>query len=488
MSLFKKPPVLLWPKSSSIELYLDKKDENYFSFDLNLWKALPDSELLPLFNFLKSNKISSIYLLLPDDVYPSKSFLYDSKIDSIDQSELISLAESFVSFKIEANSIQYQLLPTQDKTLILSQILDQQKFQVLLQNLTKLGLSVDSYQSLSSSIAKIFAQFNQDEYFLAYPVSPTEYSLFLAKADTVYLSTLLKNNSSDLQKTLNYSKLYFQKEVNKIYLPSSPQLELNLKSSMEKTDYDAKQIALKSGKASNIPLPALSFFTSTQSLPKQALPEVKIPSPQPTLPPPVSIPQTKSPEEVPQPAIINKSPDTNLSLSKNMERKKNILPLIAVFIFTAALASVVIWYVLNRNAETTPPVSPTTEDITPVVEVPTSTPTPALVALDKDLKLQVLNATDINGQAATLKQTLTKLGYTSVAVGNASTNETTNQIQMKAEYASSSAYLKDQLSGSFDATITTDLDADSTYDLIFIIGTDLSESTTDSTSSSSDSE
>ena len=485
MSLFKKPLVLLWPKSTSLEIYLDKKDENYFSFDLNLWKALPDSELLPLFNFLKSNKISSLHLLLPDDVYPSKSFLYDSKIESIDQSELISLAESFISFKIEANSIQYQLLPTKDKTLILSQILDQQKFQVLLQNLTKLGLSVESYQSVSSSIAKVFAQFNQDEYFLAYPVSQTEYSLFLAKGDTVYLSTLLKNNSPDLQKTLNYSKLYFQKEVNKIYLPSSPQLELNLKSTMDKTEYDSKQIALKSGKASNIPLAALSFFTSTQSLPKQALPELKVPSPQLT-PPPVSITETKTPEESPQPVIINKSPDTNLS--KNMESKKNILPLIAVFIFTAALASVVIWYVLNRNSETALPVSPTTEEITPVAEVPTLTPTPALVALEKDLKLQVLNATDINGQAATLKQSLTKLGYTSVAVGNATTNETTNQIQMKAEYASSSAYLKDQLSGTFDATITTDLDEDSSYDLIFIIGTDLSESETDTASSNSDSQ
>ena len=103
-----------------------------------------------------------------------------------------------------------------------------------------------------------------------------------------------------------------------------------------------------------------------------------------------------------------------------------------------------------------------------------------MVEIDKDLKLQVLNATDINGQAATLKQVLTKLGFTSIAVGNNSTNLTSNQIRVKSELATSSAYFTSALAGQFDATIATDLDESSPYDVIFLIGTDLSETISDS--------
>jgi hypothetical protein len=79
----------------------------------------------------------------------------------------------------------------------------------------------------------------------------------------------------------------------------------------------------------------------------------------------------------------------------------------------------------------------------------------------------------INGQAALLKEKLTKLGFTSVTVGNSTTTATANLIQTKASLSTSSAYFKDKLAGVFDAEITSDLKSTSTYDVVFTIGTDI---------------
>jgi hypothetical protein len=163
-----------------------------------------------------------------------------------------------------------------------------------------------------------------------------------------------------------------------------------------------------------------------------------------------------------------------------MENKKNILPIIAVFIFTAALASIIIWFVLNRNKTETPTTDQTQIEesaaITEAIptEMPTPTPTPMIVEVNKALKLQVLNATEINGQAATVKAELAALGFTSIAVGNSKEIATSNQVKLKASLSTASAYFQGKLDTTFPATYTTDLPASSQYDAVFIIGTDLS--------------
>jgi hypothetical protein len=167
-----------------------------------------------------------------------------------------------------------------------------------------------------------------------------------------------------------------------------------------------------------------------------------------------------------------------------MENTKNILPFIAVFVITAALASIIIWFVLNKNSENTPetPIAEVTPTI--VQEIPTEAPTPTMAEISKTLKLQVLNATDINGQAAVLKEKLTKLGFTSIAVGNSKEKLTENKLQIKASQASASAYFVQELAGFFDVVPTTDLPESSTYDAVFSIGTKL-EATADSTTAPS---
>jgi hypothetical protein len=160
-----------------------------------------------------------------------------------------------------------------------------------------------------------------------------------------------------------------------------------------------------------------------------------------------------------------------------MSNKKNILPLIAVFVFTAALASVIIWFVLNRNSSTNleNPSNNNQETVVPTSEaLPTDTPTPTPAEISKTIKLQVLNATDINGQAATLKEKLSTLGFKNIAVGNSKEKLTTNKIQLKPSQASAQAYFESALGSYFPATFTTDLKESSTYDVVLMIGTDLS--------------
>jgi hypothetical protein len=161
-----------------------------------------------------------------------------------------------------------------------------------------------------------------------------------------------------------------------------------------------------------------------------------------------------------------------------MENKKNIWPLIAVFVVGLAITSVVIWYVLSKDNQGTVQnpagnnqPSPTIAEVVPT-EVPTATPTVAEIS--KSLKIQVLNGTDINGQAASLKAKIVALGFTSVTVGNSAEKSTANVLRLKS--ATNSAYFTQNLAGYFDFTVET-LAANSTYDAVFLIGTKLGEAT-----------
>jgi hypothetical protein len=151
------------------------------------------------------------------------------------------------------------------------------------------------------------------------------------------------------------------------------------------------------------------------------------------------------------------------------------LPIVAVFIFTAALASILFWFATNRNQSTAlnTPVNEVTETPAPTdIPLPTDTPTPS-VAISKALKLQVLNATSINGQAATVKEKLTQLGFTSVAVGNSTEKVTGNVVRYKPSLADQASYFESNLTDSFPATYSDELKESGNYDVVFIIGTDL---------------
>ena len=414
-----------------------------------MWEEKGQADLQPILVFLKQNRIETCSVLIPDDIVSTKSFIYDSQITTIDKKEVIGLAESFVHFKIDPDSIQYNLVPGDNKTIIQAIIFDKKKLDVLYKNLALLNLKVITSRPVSASIAGVIKYYFTQEYFFLYPLNSTEYTLFLAKSNSVYLTAIVKGPILDIQKIINYSNLYFSSPTKKIYVPENKELELPASGNLEKTTFTESQIASELKKASNLPLPVLGLILDDNVA---------------TAPAPAAIIQPQN------------TPITNTSSTIKMENKRNILPIIAVFIFTAALASVIIWFVLNRGKTTTPetPAITPSAQVTPTVEVmPTQAPTPTVADISKSIKIQILNATDINGQAATVKKMLTDLGFTSVAVGNSKEKATENKVQLKTSLTGAQTYFEAKVDGQFPATYTTDLKETGTYDAVFIIGTDL---------------
>lgn len=441
MSLFSKPKLILWPKSKTVELYIDRRENNTLSFDLNLWQKCSDKDLESLSLYVRQNKFSSVSVLIPDDIIFTKSFTYDTKIESIDKKEVIGLAASLVNFKIDPSALEYNLTQINDKTIIQCFIYDKPKLDQLKSNLEAIGVRINQLTPVSAAISNTISSIYKQEFFLIYPLNDQEYTLLLSKNNSVYLTINLKGPSLDIQKIVNYSNFYFSSITKKIYIPEDRDLEIITTTEMEKTPYTDSQIAQNLSKASNLPLPVLGEINTSVSHSDIIVPSINISS----------------------------SP-------KNMEnQKKNILPIVAVFIFTAALASVIIWVVLNRNNNgIESPSDNDNQEVTETTVSPTQipTPSPTIAEISKTIKIQVLNATDINGQAATLKAKLVALGFTNVAVGNASKNATANAVQVKS--ASTSAYFQSKLATDFPATYTTDLKSTATYDAVFTIGTDLS--------------
>ncbi len=439
MSLFSKPKVVLWPKSNSTDIYLDKSDNNIFSLDVSLWKTCSDIEIQSVNSLFTQQKITNLTILVPDDVIYTKSFVYDTEIKTIDKAEVIGLAESFINFKIDPEYIDYKLIQSSGKTIIQSHIFDKSKIEALKSNLSLLKLESFSFESVSQAISKIISSRYDKEYFLLYPLNQNEFTLLLSQGDSVFLTSNLKGPDLEVQKIVNYSKLYFSSPTTKFYVPQDPSVNIIATSSLDKSPYDQSQMAIDSKKPSNIPLPVLGILVS---------------NPEP-------------------PAIINSS-NTNSNSTPKMENKKNILPFIIVFIVTAVIASGIIYFVLNRNNTVETNSNNPSTTITPTSEPsPTETPTPTVAEISKKIKIQVLNATDINGQAAVLKEQLTKLGFTSIAVGNSPNKITTNQIKIKAAMSSDSAYFQSNIPAFSDATVSADLKETSSYDVVFSIGTDL---------------
>jgi len=448
MSLFSKNQFVLWPKNKTVEIYSNKKDQNTASFDLNLLKEQTDQDLQSLSFYLKKNNIKNTSVLLSDDLVVVRSFVYDSKISSIEKKELLSLSQAFINFPIEAESLEYKLVNSGPKTIIRTTVYDLAKIKILKSNLARLNLKTSSFLPVSLALCSLINSFYQQEYFLVFPQGAKHYLLVLAKGKDVYLSTSLKGDSLDIQKTVNYSNLYFSTVTKKIFLPRDNAPEIISTTKMEKTPFDQSQIAQNFHQAPNLPLPVLATMVS----PNDQNPDI------------MNIMETENNSQ-------NNNPSSFIPPTSS-PKKKNILPLIAVFVLTSALASILIWYVLNKSdsssGEPESALAPTS------VPEPTSAPIPTLAPVDKDLKISVLNATDINGQAGAFKAKLTELGFTDVAVGNSKETHKSNLVQTKKEtLATFSAYFQDKLSDYFPADYQASLEDDSTYDLVFIVGTDL---------------
>lgn len=418
MSTTNLSKIVFWPKADSLNIYFAKPDDNLISFEINLWQEQSESELARLATFLKSKRISQASVLIDDSVVFTRSFVYDEKVTTVSIDEVVTLAKNSAPFEIIPSQVTYEVLPQGAKSLIQARIFDQVKLAPLLKNLAALNLKL-SYFALSEALVKLFDHFYDKPYFIFYSLD-SDYLVTLGYQGKVYLTSLVKKSLLDIKKIINYSHAYFGSPATKVFLPSALEQVFDIPG-VEKSVYSDLQVVIDLKLPSNLPLPVAGI--------------IQLP----------------------------------------MENKKNILPIIAVALFTAIIAAVIVWFALNQNSKPTDITDPKVAMITPIpTDVLDVTPTPSIAVTEpsKSLKLQVLNATDISGQAAVIKEKLTKLGFTSVNIGNAPQSATANSIQIKSALSSSSAYFTSKISDFATATIT-DLKANSTYDVVFIIGTDL---------------
>jgi hypothetical protein len=439
MSLFSRPQLVLYPKADSLDVYLISNPAVLTTFDINLFKEADPSDLSPLNVYLRQNRIKSVKLVVPNDIIVTRTFVYDSEIDTITPKDLIVLAKDYVDFPIVADSISAVLEKKTGKTLIRTTIESSAKLKILYQNLSTLALKVDGISSVSQSLVNIFSKYYPKNYFVLYPHSHQESLLILAQNNIVYLSAVVKNQKTDVQKIVNYSNLYFNSPVEKVFLPADFKEKSEIFPKIESTEYHDSQIASQLNFSPNLPLPILGALASA------------------ILP------------------LTTTHLTTSSSPKKSMEPQKNYLPVVAVFVVTAALASIIIWYVVSRNnvLNQEPPLDVISQISPTTALVPTTPPaTPTLAEINKKLRLQVLNGTDINGQASVLKQKLVALGFTDVTTGNSKTPATANSINTKPELASASAYFTQSLP-DFPATASSTLSATATYDIVFTIGTRL---------------
>ena len=431
MSLFSKTKVVLWPKDDGLAIYLDQSDNNTFSFETDLWQEQSEDSLKNLASYFHQSKITEVNVLLNDAYVITKTFVYDSVVTKLDPNEVITLAKDSIDFKISPESVTFDLESEKERTLVRTRIFNQEKFQILTDNLQKLGLKVLDFETVSSSVVKLYNNIDKGQYFFFYPINTHDYVAILSNDGHVYLTSIIKKTLPELKKLLNYAQAYFANKEPVQYLPGE--------------NYNESDLCQRFNKASNLPLPVLSFFIGNSK------PTTAIIKPEP-------------------PPVI----DSTFTPQKPMENnKKSLLPIIAVFIITAIVASVIVWFILNQNKNTdinTPGGDNNQAETVTQAPIATQAPTPTIAELSKSLKIQVLNATDINGQAATIKNELTKLGFTSVATGNSKESATSNEIQLKKTIAPD--YFLQKIT-EFSTATTSELAASSTYDVVFIIGVDL---------------
>lgn len=446
MVMFSKAKTIVYPQRDSTLVYINRKDNNNFMLDQNLWNELDPAKLVSLSDFFK-NVSRQITLLISDDIIVTKSFIYETKIEEITKKEVSQLAQNQVAFTIDESYLDFKLdQQLANKTIIRAQIGNPAKLKILFQNITKLNLEIEKVVPVSEAIASVFSSMYSEPYFLIFPENKPEATLLLARGSQVFLTAKIKGSSPDVQKIVNYSSLYFQQKITKLFQPENCSIETSTNPPMQITPYQSSEIAKNQKLPINLPLPVLGIFCSSSS------------------------PIVKSPviikESVPQ-----KPP---------MENKKNILPVIFVFIGTALIASAILWFIVNRNSSTDVenPSADITPTFEPVAEVsPTETPIPSPVEVSKKLKIQVLNATEINGQAAKVKQELVKLGFSSVTVGNSTETATKNELRLKTTSSDAASYFQQKLTG-FDLAQAAELPTTSSFDVVVVIGEDLSLSPT----------
>ena len=110
---------------------------------------------------------------------------------------------------------------------------------------------------------------------------------------------------------------------------------------------------------------------------------------------------------------------TRVGFPQVREEKKGKGKIIFILLAILALVAVGVWLIFGRSGDEETEIS-----ATPTVSEETPSPTQTPVEIDRDeVKIQILNGSGISGAAGDLRSEMEDLGYSDIAVGNASSQD-----------------------------------------------------------------
>ena len=145
---------------------------------------------------------------------------------------------------------------------------------------------------------------------------------------------------------------------------------------------------------------------------------------------------------------------------------------IMVFIISFGLSFAIIYFFPSlKKLQILPTKQKEVVTLTPTQAPPTPTPTPAFSR--RDLNIKVLNGSGVAGRASTVKDTLKEKKWGEILTGNADTFDfEKTEVQVTEDKKAAISFLKEDLADFVALEKTSTLAADSTADVVIIIGKD----------------
>ena len=163
---------------------------------------------------------------------------------------------------------------------------------------------------------------------------------------------------------------------------------------------------------------------------------------------------------------------------KSSKLKKTII-LLLILIVAINLVIVSLWiyknYFLRKNSSNNPAENTLIQDSSPIQE-PSPTGEPELTEKPTDVsgyRIQILNGSGIEGEAASVLETLTFEGFTNIDTGNAESSDFSQTEIMIKEGVPQEVYDKidKALNSDYDVILSEDfLEVDSVYDAVVTVG------------------
>lgn len=166
----------------------------------------------------------------------------------------------------------------------------------------------------------------------------------------------------------------------------------------------------------------------------------------------------------PSDQLVNRDPS---------ESKKSPFGIILIIVAILLLISGAVWYFFFNGSQEESTIEVVNESIEPTIIVPTDTPEPTQVSINRDeIKIQVLNGSGITGEASYAQGVLANLGYSEIKTGNSDKkNQEMTTITYKSSVSEASiTEISDKLKTIYEEVTLKEATSSQVYDIIITVG------------------